>query len=856
MKSKFFRILGVVTVVAMLVGTLAAPALATVTLVSLSVTPTTISALATYTVQYTSSVDLTGGTGKITVTMPAGATNLGSIVIAYVMLSGTSGIGSDAFINVAPAAVSNTTGTQDLVITIPAAITLQGKIGSAARVQIVIANVRNPAALGDYSVSVKTNATGETTAVASNTFTTTAPVITTLPGIVSLYNPSKILMFQNNIPGSIEAAVALVTGKDFTIELGPGLYQENDILIPAVAENLTIKATGAKADTVVPAAFTVWAPGVKFTGLTLKPYIAGGTAVYITYDGVTEFGNKVTVDGCDFARFGLSTATDTQYFIIYENLLATGTGTISNCTFDSTYGAGADYVIINISDDDAVLNISKNKFLLDVMGAPTYASDVAIHNDAGNANITENTFTGYLGFGKAIEVFADWEEYIFISKNTFTGLKQVLRYDGWSYCDFTNNTVDACGMYSATSPLLNDYPFVMEVTYGTAIVQNKITNSKYYIAKLAATGNSVDWYTVFKFNEFTGNAYGIDNQQKWYDVNASNNWWGAATGPAAGANSTYVDADPWLGAVTTNGTVYFNENVLPAKATVGVDIGTFLWDGSPEDVDIMGAANYAANPGAAAPPSTLKVTKYYDVFIWDDADYARIKFYGSVTDFSEVWFYNAETLSWEKCSDQLLVKAGGYVSVDISYGTAPDWYLVRGTPFVLVEAPPAAPGAEATKQSPVLGAVNVPIDTTFTWPSVPGAVSYTFEIAEETGQTDKFYLKDEVGSSTVGAYKLVDNLKYDTQYWWRVQAINAQNVKSAWTTSFFTTEKEPVEEPEPLPPVIVEENPPAQITLEIPPDTVEKIEPIPAYLLWAVIAVGAILVIVVIVLIVRTRRIS
>jgi hypothetical protein len=154
-----------------------------------------------------------------------------------------------------------------------------------------------------------------------------------------------------------------------------------------------------------------------------------------------------------------------------------------------------------------------------------------------------------------------------------------------------------------------------------------------------------------------------------------------------------------------------------------------------------------------------------------------------------------------------------------------------------------------------LGATNVPIDTTFTWPAVVGAVSYEFEIAEEIGQADKFYLKDEVGSSTVSAFKLVDTLKYDTQYWWRVRAVNSLGVKSAYTTSFFTTAKEVVVV-EPPPPVVVTTNPPPQITLEIPPAQVTKVEPIPAYLLWAVIAVGAILIIAVIVLIVRTRRIS
>lgn len=180
-----------------------------------------------------------------------------------------------------------------------------------------------------------------------------------------------------------------------------------------------------------------------------------------------------------------------------------------------------------------------------------------------------------------------------------------------------------------------------------------------------------------------------------------------------------------------------------------------------------------------------------------------------------------------------------------------------GTPFVLAEAPPAAPGGTTiTAISPALGASDVPITTTFSWPAVTGAVSYEWQLAADTGQTtDKFYLKDDVQGPTVNAVKPTEDLKYSTTYWWRVRAVNSAGVKGDWTTSFFTTAAAPVVV-EPTPPVIVQENPPPEITLTVPPAEVTKVEPIPSYLLWAVIAVGAVLVIAVIVLIVRTRRIS
>jgi len=163
----------------------------------------------------------------------------------------------------------------------------------------------------------------------------------------------------------------------------------------------------------------------------------------------------------------------------------------------------------------------------------------------------------------------------------------------------------------------------------------------------------------------------------------------------------------------------------------------------------------------------------------------------------------------------------------------------------------------STVQEPTQGATDVPVDTTFTWPASDATgATYEFVIAEELGNADKFSIIDDSATTTTNGFKLREPLKYDTQYWWRVRTVTATS-KSDWTTSFFTTEKEPVAEvttPVVTPTVIVTQPAPI-ITVTVPP--AEKAEPvIPTYLLWAVIAVGAILVIAVIVLIVRTRRVS
>lgn len=75
---------------------------------------------------------------------------------------------------------------------------------------------------------------------------------------------------------------------------------------------------------------------------------------------------------------------------------------------------------------------------------------------------------------------------------------------------------------------------------------------------------------------------------------------------------------------------------------------------------------------------------------------------------------------------------------------------------------------------------------------------------------------------------------------------------SLWSTGIFTTEAEPVEA---APTTITTPAPKVDVTVEPAKVTVEPSAPvIPDYMLWIIIAVGAVLIIALIVLIVRTRR--
>ena len=172
---------------------------------------------------------------------------------------------------------------------------------------------------------------------------------------------------------------------------------------------------------------------------------------------------------------------------------------------------------------------------------------------------------------------------------------------------------------------------------------------------------------------------------------------------------------------------------------------------------------------------------------------------------------------------------------------------------------------DTTPMFPKQGATNVPVDTTFTWPvpdGTPAGSTYEFVIAEELGNVDKFAIIDYSATCPTNATALRETLKYDTIYWWRVRTVTGTS-KSAWTVSFFTTAKEPVTTTATsatVPPVTITNTSvvitQTQTTLTVTNPTPTQAPPaIPSYLLWAVIAVGAILVIAVIVLIVRTRKI-
>lgn len=141
---------------------------------------------------------------------------------------------------------------------------------------------------------------------------------------------------------------------------------------------------------------------------------------------------------------------------------------------------------------------------------------------------------------------------------------------------------------------------------------------------------------------------------------------------------------------------------------------------------------------------------------------------------------------------------------------------------------------------PPPGATGVAIRPGFAWGAFHGAEKYEFELATDPGVTANGYFVDALVGLTgdnalpTTAWQCDIDLAYGTNYYWHVKAITATG-ETPWSTGVFTTMSEEEIPAPPLPPV------------ELPP-------PITPAWIWAIVAIGAVLVIVVIVLIFVTRK--
>ncbi|MBL7166382.1 MAG: right-handed parallel beta-helix repeat-containing protein, partial [Dehalococcoidales bacterium] len=456
------------------------------------------------------------------------------------------------------------------------------KMGEGAQVRIAItAGITNPATIGDYTLTVKTSATGDTTAVTSTSYAITAPTVAALPGIVRLYNSAGVEMASQTGGTAIATLLTAATGMSgSTIKIGPGTYVEN---ITTTAALQTIEATGTAAETIVVGTVTVNQVSTTIQGLTLKAAAGGGTLMTITGDKAVIQNNVIVKGGT--AALNSDVAGET--LIAYNNAVAststTGYGTITNNTFDTTKMYYWAYRVADTSIDVNATGcrITNNTFTVDTTTTATVGGtdDIAIDASAGAllypTTVSGNTINGSSGTG--IRVTAGYTN---ISTATMSNLGQAILVNGaTAMVSVANSTISGCGVGIT---LANGYAGVpaIEVTAaaGLTVTNTTITGGLNDIMEITANADNV----IVMFNDLSGNALGIDNNDAVNTLNATNNLWNVdgSAPPATLFNAGLVNVVPVQGSAGTGAlTTTAVGGLLTASTTAGVDVEVTLATG-------------------------------------------------------------------------------------------------------------------------------------------------------------------------------------------------------------------------------------------------------------------------------------
>ncbi len=836
MKKKFSKILGIGLTLALLTSLLltAAPVSADVSEALVDLDDDEISADNVWTVTFAITDALTTA-NDIIIIWPDGfditpivegtADDDGDTVVTDdpdddLRVGSSSGIGVAALISTSTdGAFSTTYETNDTLI-----INVPGNIGAGATVQVVIGSATDTALrginaddIGTFNLIVSTSIEDEE--IDSEDFELVIPTPDVPSGVVQLRNPSDILM--DNFTGNDAIQLAIDdtrTTADFILRVGEGNYTN------AVAVNeadITIEAAGDVEDTIIEGAVTMSALDCVLDGFTID----GSVTVAATGDG--SILENLVFDGG-------STLTITAAGIDVE---------VTDCTFDVEDSVGIDM--------NEAADVTGSTFTVEDGGLA-----IAVDAAADGGTIDDNTFTGDSGEGDGITLAGDTD----VTDNTFDSLEGAI---GITLAEVTLNGNEFKD--TETSAII-----VNSAAVFVHIVNNTFTGSDDDVVLDVDLNSALVFFMFNTITDSAGDEGVLITNDGGAALSAANNWWGDAAGPAEG-DDAFGGADATV-----------SEPYLPGAVSPGSALATITADFDEEDdvgvrvevtdgvgtMDVVGAAQYAANPVAAIDDAV----GFWDVAVVGTTgvvDEITIRFYTTVTEDTELWVWAEARGEWLEAEAAVPNLFAGFIGVVVDATSIPTIDDLGELPFAVVEPPITgtidAPGIVMPKA----GAMDVSLTPTFDWLPVAGADAYAFQLADNAVFAPPLLMSfyDDISCLTETVYTHTTELDYGKAYHWRVKAVSGSftviidsrgrfvekyfDIESAWNENVFITMDEPVE---PTPPVVVEEAPP--VVIEQPDIILPTPTPVTPGWIYAIIGVGAVLVIALLVLIVRTRRVA
>ena len=338
-----------------------------------------------------------------------------------------------------------------------------------------------------------------------------------------------------NVPADYPTIQAAVNAPGCaTINVAPGSYTEN----VSIARALTLRGAQAGHDARAPRGsesiingasgilgdVTISANSVTVDGFTLNGPVSQGTAAIVMQGG----NSGETIKNNIVNNPGRAASFTTSNTVFYQNLV------------NSTPTAGDGFQANSRPVQNVVL---ANNTFGGANGA-IYNADITIIEGNSNIVVTGNKSTGD---GTLVALFKT--NHALVAGNTVKGdgMSSAIYVGGGDSnilvrCNTVSSAVSAVNVSNAYSVGLNS-----AVTITGNNLHNNVNGVRVGPGAVAAADT-----VVANRNRLTGNtAFGVDNESA-FNVNATNNWWGAANGPGpvgtgsgdkVTANVTYA---PWL----------------------------------------------------------------------------------------------------------------------------------------------------------------------------------------------------------------------------------------------------------------------------------------------------------------------